>query len=535
MQEAFVRLENKWDSEKHIKAIEALRTTQEVAHYIQTIYRPANDKLIPYLEEIEGMMEFRDKEGKELPLVILRYYLSGYMLANKIEPIKPCEAVKKFMDERQLRMLINEMYNRWIQEGSKPKKKNILILYALNAGNLELVALKKQIDEWALKFIRVELGMFAVTAMAMNASSMALMFIDGIARKYRNMEIKKAAAEAMDYVAKVRGLSKEILEDKIVPNLGFNENREIRLSYGTRSFKVKLTPKMDVTLWDEEKQKVIKALPKPGPNDDMQKVLVAQQTFTGLRKQLKTILATQQQRLSKAMLTGRSWEQHSWQELFVKNPIMNGFAMSLIWGEYDSNENLLQTFRYMEDGSLNTLEEEPYKLGEGTVIKLIHPIDLCEAEKMNWKQQLIDYEITQSVVQLDLPIYTLSSEDKYEQTFNKFKGEKVCFGKVLGVMNKYGWEKTEVLDGGRYEGFYFEDEISKISILLKLDRPYWGMPPTETVAIDELFFYKSESLAREDYDEGMQLENNIVPLKDVPVKTLSMGLMIIHLVQMEKE
>lgn len=530
MQEAFARLEAKWDSIKRTEITGALNTIQEMADYIQTIYKAENDKWIPYLKEIEEIIDIKDREGNKLPIVLMKYYLSEYMLAGKIEPLASCEAIKKFIDEKQIRIIVNGIYKRWLQEDADINKKNILILYALNASDVELIELDEQIDEWT-KNSRWVIGAFAVTAMAMNGSPMALMLTDGIIKRYKYNQVRAAAIEAMDYVEKVRGLSKEALADKSIPNLGFNKNREIMLNYGMKHLSIKLTSEMKLVLFDEEKQKVIKALPKPRVKDDEGEIVEAQKMFTGFKKKLKTIISTQQKRLFKAILTERSWEQDSWRELFVENPIMNGFAISLIWGEYDSEGVLLGTFRYMEDGSFNSAQQEEYKLGEGTVIKLIHPVELSEGERIGWKQQLQDYEIIQPVLQLDMPVYTLAPEEKGEPTFSKFKGEKVYLGKVLGVMKKYEWKKTAVLDGGAYEGFYYEAEAFGIGMLIQLDTPYIGMSPTDTVDIDNLLFYKKDTIHITDHYDEQTLENSIIPLQDVPVKTLNIGLMIIHLLR----
>lgn len=50
-----------------------------------------------------------------------------------------------------------------------------------------------------------------------------------------------------------------------------------------------------------------------------------------------------------------------WQELFVKNPVMHQFAIGLVWGLYEKAA-LKATFRYMEDGSFNTVDEEEYRI-----------------------------------------------------------------------------------------------------------------------------------------------------------------------------
>lgn len=96
-------------------------------------------------------------------------------------------------------------------------------------------------------------------------------------------------------------------------------------------------------------------------------------------------------------------------EAVVDNPIMHQFAISLIWGVYE-NGRLGETFRYMEDGSFNTVDEEEYTLPDGGSIGLVHPIELTDEDLAAWKQQLEDYEITQSIDQLSRPIYRLPAE-----------------------------------------------------------------------------------------------------------------------------
>ena len=49
--------------------------------------------------------------------------------------------------------------------------------------------------------------------------------------------------------------------------------------------------------------------------------------------------------------------EKDWEKLFVENPIMHNFSLGLVWGVYEDGE-LKDTFRYMEDGSFNTVDEE---------------------------------------------------------------------------------------------------------------------------------------------------------------------------------
>lgn len=108
-------------------------------------------------------------------------------------------------------------------------------------------------------------------------------------------------------------------------------------------------------------------------------------------------------------------------ELFTKKPVMHPFAIGLIWGIY-KEETITGSFRYMEDGSFNTVDEEELELPEDAVIGLIHPIEFSKEERDAWKEQLEDYEIIQPVEQLDRTVYLISEEEVGQKAVERFEG-----------------------------------------------------------------------------------------------------------------
>lgn len=521
MQEAITRLEKKWDQNKLTAAIKSKENIEEVAQYINSIYKKANEKYIPFNEEI-NWTGVHDKKGNVVPEIVLKYYVSEYMLLKEIYIIEACELIKDFINQKELTQLITDIYKLWLEKEADTKQKNIVLLYALNATGENITVLKKQIDTWT-ENSRGALAAFSVTAMAMNGSSLALMYTDSIAQKYKNKQVRGAAQAAIEYVAEVRGVSKDTLGDKIVPSLGFDQRREMALDYGSRSFKCILTPELDIVIFDQSGKK-IKSLPKANAQDDVELVDAAKQQLKGLKKQMKAVIKMQTTRLEKAMLTGRSWTQEGWQELFVNNPIMNGFAMSLIWAERNPEGEILGTFRYMEDGTFNTVDEEEYSFQEGSNITLLHPIDTDAETVQAWKEQLEDYEIKQAIMQLDMPIYSLEDEDVKDKVITRFCSKKVYFGTVMGVMDKYDWRKTVIGDGGGYLGYYYEDATTGVGIQLTLDFVYVGMTATEEIKMEEVRFYDANAVDST-WDDEIKEANMIAP-KDVPAKVLNFALMI---------
>ena len=521
--EASARLLKKWDEGRISQAMAAFENGREMADYVGGMFQKANRSKIPFVEELL-LTSVRQKDGQAADPVLMEYYLSEYMLQKEVKVLKPCEEIRRILDKDSMRELMADLYSRWMDAGADAKQKNLLMPYAISATDSDIVDLKRQIDLWT-ENSRGALAAFAVSAMALNGSDMTLLIIDGISKKYKNKQVRAAAEEAMERAASLLGLTKEELGDRIVPNLGFGRDRRRRFDFGPRSFTGLLTPELTVELYDESGKR-IKNLPKPGAKDDASLASLALAEYKELKKQLKTVVSSQKSRLEGAIITGRSWDRAKWEHLFVENPVMNGFAIGLIWVERDLEGNLIGTFRYMEDGSFNSMEEEEYELQEDSRISLLHPLDVSKEWIDIWEQQLTDYEIVQPFPQLSMPVYQLTSEEMDQEEISRFSGNKVYFGTVRGLMEKYDFRKTSIVDGGGYEGYYYEDEASGIGVQISFDCLYVGIANDEAVTLENMRFYRRGTVTYGSYiyDE-VGADNRVLP-KDVPAKLASFVLMV---------
>lgn len=75
------------------------------------------------------------------------------------------------------------------------------------------------------------------------------------------------------------------------------------------------------------------------------------------------------------MLANRCWIVDVWESFFAKNPVMHKFAIGLIWIAYEGDK-AVQSFRYMEDGTFNTSDEDEYELPKNCTIGLAHAFGL---------------------------------------------------------------------------------------------------------------------------------------------------------------
>lgn len=397
------------------------------------------------------------------------------------------------LNQKELSDFMNALFGKWMDGGAEAKKKWVLYAVSIHGGEEIIPTLRHQIQVWS-EASRGAIAAEAVRALALNGSSTALLQVDQISRKFKNRQVKTAAGEALTYAAEQLGITRMELEDRIVPNLDFDEKMERHFDYGTRSFRVRLTPTLELEIFDEEGKK-IKNLPSPGKRDDEEKAKAASDAFKAMKKQLKTVVGNQKLRLEQALSAERLWPSDKWQELFVKNPIMHQFAIGLIWGVYDQGA-LTDTFRYMEDGSFNTVDEDEYELSENALIGLVHSLELSDETLNAWKEQLSDYEVTQPVEQLERPVYRITEKEKGEKELSRFGGMVINGLSLSGKLLGQGWYRGGVEDAGFYYTFYRNDGANGVEL------EFSGAPvgfENDDVTVYGAYFYPSGEAAQGSY------------------------------------
>lgn len=446
-----------------------------------------------------------------IPLAYFQQYLSD----SSIEKKETAEAIGAVLNEQDLRENIQALYQLWISEGSDTKKRGVLTLYGIHSDDEMALLLKKQIDEWALG-TRGAIAASAVQALALSPSHLALMAISSMAFKYKHKQVRNAAKEALRLAAKTRGITEEELEDQLIPDLGFNKRGEKTIDYGNRTFTAYLTPDLKIELKTAEGKR-IKSLPKPNAKDDLEKAELVKAELSAVKKQLRSMVSMQTQRLEMALSLHRYWSQVIWKSLFIENPIMQQFAISLIWGEYQEGK-LLATFRYMEDGTFNTIEEEEHELTADTAIGLVHPLELSEEEREAWNQQLEDYEVVQPFPQIARNVFR--AEENETMMVERFGGIQLNGRSLLGKMTKYGWSRGSVQDGGFYDTFYKEDSRTGLGAELSFEGAPIGYEEDD-VCLFDIQFYKAGTVKRGSYEYDEIDDARRIAPKRVPERFFS--------------
>ena len=421
------------------------------------------------------------------------------------------------LDASEFAVCVGELFDKWIAKGAEAKRGWVLYAASIHGNDDMIPKLYHQIQEWP-KQSRGAIAAEAVAALALNPSPRALLLVDSIARKFKHKQVKEGAMWALDEAARQLGISREELDDRIVPDLGFDADQQRTFDYGGRVFKVMLAPSLEIEVYDENGKK-LKNLPAPGKKDDEGKAAAAYADYKELKKQMKAVVTSQKARLEYALSARREWSAEAWKKLFVQNLLMHQFAIGLIWGAYGNGE-LLESFRYMEDGSFNTQDGEEYELPAQAHISLVHPVELTDEAKRAWKEQLADYEITQPIEQLDRAVYRMTEEEAGQRYLDRFGGCIVNDLSLNGKLTGLGWYRGSVEDAGGFNTYYREDAESGMGVRLHFSGSFVGWHQ-EDVTVYEAAFYKAGTAECRDYVYGDDSRKKACLLSEVSPRYFS--------------
>ncbi|MEI0531193.1 DUF4132 domain-containing protein [Brachyspira pilosicoli] len=495
-----------WDLQKFDDDFQ-FKSVEEIESYLNKYYNEGHETLIKDIDEnILSNILLKDKQTKA-PLKIVQYVFMEYVALKEPSILKDCNKIAEFFDIDSFRNALDNIYTNWLNNKADTKLKNILIPYCIFQPEDKLLKLKTQIEEWALNS-RGALAAHAVYAIALNARKFALVLVDTMSVKVKNNQVKNAAKDALKKTAKALEISEDELIDKIIPDLDFDKKGMRELHYGGEANRVfKLQIKNDFTIEvTDSNDKVLKSLPAPNSKDDKATADAAKKELTLIKKNIKMISSNQMRRLNKVLLNGRKWSYKTFNELFVDNPIMNIFALKLIWGVYNENNNLIESFRYMEDGSFNTFDEEEYifedSLKNKKNITLVHPIELDEEKLSKWRNQLNDYEILQPINQLDLLFEEVKEEHIKNNKIISFEDKEITAGEIMSMANKMSFERSRnIEDGGSYNCYELKDSILEIACRINFEYMWFGMDAGEKVTFIDITFHKLDENSNYDDEE----------------------------------
>jgi len=293
----------------------------------------------------------------------------------------------------------------------------------------------------------------------------ALMQINGVAQKIKYKALKARAQACMAEIAADLKLTTAQLEDRIIPDCDLDSRGHRVFDFGPRQFQFALGGDLKPFVRDE-KGKLRASLPKPNQKDDAELAGDAIAAWKLMKKQIGSVVKLQAERLEAAMVLERRWPLSDFQTLLVAHPLMIHLVQRVVWGGYDEQGQLVQTFRVAEDRSFADELDETVELKEVVDIGIVHPLLLSEESKGNWGESLSDYEIIPPFPQLNRETYLLTAEEENAEELERFVSVVVPASALGRLMQKQGWLKGALHDHGDYHVHYKYFEAADLTAIV---------------------------------------------------------------------
>jgi predicted DNA-binding WGR domain protein len=436
--------------------------------------------------------------------------LIGALAASQGEIHALVSAIREHATEASRDAFAWRLFETWLTEGAPSKEKWALASVGWLGGDESALKLAPMVRAWPgeSQHQRAVLGLDVLRHIG---TDVALMQLSGIAAKVKFQALKARAGECMEAIAKSRKMSRDELEDRIVPDGGFDEVGKRWLDFGARKFQVVIGSEGAPMVRDESGAKK-SDLPKAGAKDDAKLAEKAHADWKLLKKTLREVTKIQVVRLEQAMVKGRMWKSKDFETLIVKHPLMSHFARGLVFGFKKD------TFRVAEDGSYADEKDAKYTLPKDGLVRIVHPLDMTDAQKTAWGQVFGDYELLPPFQQLGRATYVIEDKEKTTSDLSaRFKGQEWGVSAFLGKLARRGWIHGQPQDAG------FVNDHSKpffsagvTAIVEHTGYPIGSRDWADPQKIEKLFFVKGT-----DDVSSWNASKKALKLADVDKKALS--------------
>ncbi len=385
--------------------------------------------------------------------------------------------------------------------------------FAALIGDDRLVpVIVRQVKTWA-DAMRGKLAEYAVEAMALLGTDVALVAVDAMAIRYRskNKNIGKAAGDAFVRAADARGVTVQELGDLVVPWLGFQPGQPRIVDTAKARVEARIGNDFKLAFRDVATNKKVAKLPAGVPAE-------VQAEFKELTAALKEAAKSQQLRMEALVVRQFRWSAARWRELYLEHPLLLPFAQQLVWGAYDASGALGATFRALEDRSLTDAADETYVLPPDAVVGLVHPLELTPELRQQWLAHLADYDVTPPIAQLDRAIVTATDEQRSTKHGTEVADTTLNAMTFKGRAERLGWSRGSVCDAGGIGHYLKTFPGAGVDVFVEIDGMYVGIDMNSDITLGKVFFvtHGSVKIGSYVYDEPSDTnDSRLVAFGDV--------------------
>ena len=378
------------------------------------------------------------------------------------------------------------LFHQWLRAGAVAADKWALYAVGLLGGDEAATALVPFVRRWPgeSQHARAVIGLDCLRAIGFDV---ALTQIAGLAQKLSFAALKKRANACLEAIARERDLTRDRLEDRIVPALDLAAASVIS---GARStYTVALNDELEPAIRDAQ-GKSVRDLPKRADGETAEDD-AARAEWKLFKKRLRDVAQVQVGRLEAAMESQRSSSADEFRTLLVAHPIVGRVVRRLVWIA-ESAGGPATVFRVLSDGTAVDAGDAPVTLHAAGTMRIAHRLELAEREVDAWEGRLAAARIEQPFRRLDRVTYSLDDVGLAGDVIRRFDGTPVVALALLGRLRTRGWQRGTPEDGGGYAHHWKRFEKAGVIALLAHGLMFiGGMEPDARVALAGCVFIRA--------------------------------------------
>ncbi len=530
------RLVKYWDNVEAQKGLRNLMDSKEIFEYADSICLEKHEENAVFSAEVDyGMIRIKDGD-KKIPAKLMKFYISEYILAKDIRSIDVCNKIEEIAQKEDLRKFVKKIFDRWKVHMFNPKYKNIFIPLIKTASIKQLDEMIEIVDMLVSEYNKIAVAAYGIRVLSLREEVKQVgILLNSFILNYKDKRIKMAANEALELISQKQGMTRDELNDILVPDFNFEMDRTKIFTYGDKRIKIELDIAkipQKVILYDENNNKEIKSFPKVSKKRNVDNEILEEykRELKYIKKQLKEISSVQRNNLLKALFTQRKWKAEKWKEIFIKNPIMQKFAIFLLWKEIDEKNKTVSTFRYTENNIFESINEKEYQLNQNNFVNLVYFPELKEEEQEYWKMYFNNKKILQPINQINIPFYKLTEEKKGKIEILDYNEKEFLVKTLRKESPKLDFEINYGNDGKGYGIHYIDKNIDITAVILT--NSFFSGDYTKKLKIEKIVFFKGSPVVQ--YEKTLESQDiKLLKLKEIPERILSLVCCMIEILSSE--
>lgn len=261
--------------------------------------------------------------------------------------------------------------------------------------------------------------------------------------KVKVPKLQKVLEGALTAAAGRQGLSLEELEERVVPDFGLGAEGVLVEGLSGGAGELSLDERGRARLVWRSGAKVVSAptaAMKAGSAD----------VVAGLKrakKDLEAAVGAQKRRLDGMFVGRRRIPYGEWVERYLEHPVMRVLTKRLVWDFRRVDDTVLAMPRDWEVGGgrgFVGVDGGPVEVGgEGTTVKLWHPMESTREEALAWRDAVFSWEVTQPVKQVFREVYVLTPAEEATRVYsNRYAAQIIRQHQAVALMRERGWKAS---------------------------------------------------------------------------------------------